>query len=193
MPRIFETRAVSGGSGPRLLHKVRWPGRRSSQAWIPPGTASSTLFTAIPKTMQPYSSMSRTEEPRFKTPLGPYVLPLSSARVETLRRGQAFWQILADRQIPGRRHSHAHQLSACEGGGGFGGNGHARHARDSGHVYLLHRRSGRAGARRARRAHRQGSRGERAIHPACRRSAQLPSQGFAIRVGGSRGGGRSGT
>ena len=50
--------------------------------------------------MQPYSSMSRTVEPRFRIPLGPYVLPLSSARVETLRRGQAFWQILADRRIP---------------------------------------------------------------------------------------------
>ena len=33
-----------------------------------------------PKTMQPFSSMSRTEEPRFKLPLGPYVFPLSSAR-----------------------------------------------------------------------------------------------------------------
>jgi predicted AlkP superfamily phosphohydrolase/phosphomutase len=51
--------------------------------------------------MQPYSSMSRTVEPRFKIPLGPYLLPLSSARVETLRHGQAFWQILADRRIPG--------------------------------------------------------------------------------------------
>ena len=53
-----------------------------------------------PKTMQPFSSMSRTVEPRFKLPLGPYVLPLSSARVETLRKGQAFWQILDARHIP---------------------------------------------------------------------------------------------
>jgi predicted AlkP superfamily phosphohydrolase/phosphomutase len=53
-----------------------------------------------PKTMTPYSSMSRTQEPRFKLPLGPYVFPLSSARVETLRKGQAFWQILADHHIP---------------------------------------------------------------------------------------------
>jgi len=53
-----------------------------------------------PKTMLPYSSMSRTEEPRFKLPLGPYLLPLSGARVTTLRQGQAFWQILADRNIP---------------------------------------------------------------------------------------------
>ncbi len=53
-----------------------------------------------PKTMQPFSSMSRTEEPRFKLPLGPYVLPLSSARVETFRKGQAFWQILDTNHIP---------------------------------------------------------------------------------------------
>jgi len=53
-----------------------------------------------PKTLQPYSSMSRTDPPRFNLPLGPYVLPLSSARVTTLRQGQAFWQILADRHIP---------------------------------------------------------------------------------------------
>jgi len=53
-----------------------------------------------PRTMQPYSSMSRTVEPRFKLPLGPYVIPLSYARVETLRKGRAFWQILTDRQTP---------------------------------------------------------------------------------------------
>ena len=93
----------------------------------------------------------------------------------------------------GRRHSHAHQLSAGESGRSPGRNGHARHARDPGHVYLLHRRSGRTGARRAGRAHRQGSRGEWAIHPARRRASQLPAQGSAIRDGGPGGGGRSGT
>ena len=53
-----------------------------------------------PRTMQPFSSMSRTVEPRFQIPLGPYLLPLSAARVETLRKGQPFWRILADRHIP---------------------------------------------------------------------------------------------
>jgi predicted AlkP superfamily phosphohydrolase/phosphomutase len=53
-----------------------------------------------PRTMQPFSSMGRTEEPRFKIPLGPYVLPLSSARVETLRKGEPFWRMLWDRHIP---------------------------------------------------------------------------------------------
>jgi predicted AlkP superfamily phosphohydrolase/phosphomutase len=53
-----------------------------------------------PRTMQPFSSMGRTVEPRFKIPLGPYVLPLSSARVETLRKGEPFWRILWDGHIP---------------------------------------------------------------------------------------------
>jgi predicted AlkP superfamily phosphohydrolase/phosphomutase len=53
-----------------------------------------------PRTMQPFSSMSRTVEPRFQIPLGPYVLPLSSARVETLRKGEPFWRMLWDRHIP---------------------------------------------------------------------------------------------
>jgi hypothetical protein len=53
-----------------------------------------------PRTMQPFSSMSRTVEPRFEIPLGPYVLPLSTARVETLRAGEPFWRMLWDRHIP---------------------------------------------------------------------------------------------
>jgi predicted AlkP superfamily phosphohydrolase/phosphomutase len=53
-----------------------------------------------PRTMQPFSSMGRTVEPRFKIPFGPYVLQLSSARVETLRKGEPFWRMLWDRHIP---------------------------------------------------------------------------------------------
>src|SRR5580658_1130945 len=53
-----------------------------------------------PRTMQPFSSMGRTVEGRFKIPVGPYVLPLSSARVETLRKGEPFWRMLWDRHIP---------------------------------------------------------------------------------------------
>ncbi|HTQ53783.1 MAG TPA: alkaline phosphatase family protein [Bryobacteraceae bacterium] len=53
-----------------------------------------------PATMQLYSSMGETEEPRHYLPLGPYVLPLSSARVISFRRGTAFWQTLAQRHVP---------------------------------------------------------------------------------------------
>jgi predicted AlkP superfamily phosphohydrolase/phosphomutase len=53
-----------------------------------------------PTTLQPYSSMSETEPPRFQLSLGPYRLPLSSSRVVSLRRGTAFWQPLAAHGIP---------------------------------------------------------------------------------------------
>ncbi len=53
-----------------------------------------------PATLQPYSSMGRTEPPRFTLPLGPYRLPLSRSRVVSFRHGTAFWQSLADRNIP---------------------------------------------------------------------------------------------
>lgn len=53
-----------------------------------------------PRTLQPFSSMSRTEEPRWILPLGPYLLPLSGSRVISLRRGTPFWQRLSDHGIP---------------------------------------------------------------------------------------------
>lgn len=101
---------------PNVAHLRDTGGFRRLRTTMPPQSpvAWSTFITGLdprehgifdfvhrdPKTMQPYSSMSRTEEPRLKLPLGPYVLPLSSARVETLRKGEAFWQILANRHIP---------------------------------------------------------------------------------------------
>ncbi len=53
-----------------------------------------------PKTYLPFSSMSKTEEPRHTLSLGPYLFPLSKGQVVALRRGNAFWQILAERHIP---------------------------------------------------------------------------------------------
>ena len=53
-----------------------------------------------PKTYLPFSSMSRAEEPRHTLSLGPYLFPLSQGQVIALRRGKAFWQILADHHIP---------------------------------------------------------------------------------------------
>jgi len=53
-----------------------------------------------PATLEPFSSMGRTEEPRFTLPLGPYLLPLSSSRLVSFRHGTAFWQTLAARGIP---------------------------------------------------------------------------------------------
>lgn len=53
-----------------------------------------------PSTLQPYSSMSATEPPRFTVPIGPYVLPLSASRVVSLRKGVVFWQTLSARGVP---------------------------------------------------------------------------------------------
>ncbi len=54
----------------------------------------------MPDTLQPFSSMSRNEEPRFHLPLGPYSLPLSPSRVTSLRHGTPFWQTVADHGVP---------------------------------------------------------------------------------------------
>jgi len=48
-----------------------------------------------PSTLRPFSSMAETREARWSIPLGPFTLPLSSPRVELLRRGTPFWQYLA--------------------------------------------------------------------------------------------------
>ena len=53
-----------------------------------------------PATLQPFSSMSRTDEPRFQLSLGQYTIPLSSAHVTPLRKGKPFWQSLAEQRIP---------------------------------------------------------------------------------------------
>jgi predicted AlkP superfamily phosphohydrolase/phosphomutase len=52
-----------------------------------------------PQTLQPFLSMGETRPPRFTIPLGPYELPLSSPQVVSLRKGQAFWQLLERRGI----------------------------------------------------------------------------------------------
>ncbi len=53
-----------------------------------------------PATLGLFSSMSKTVDPKFVLPLGPYLLPLSSSRVSSLRRGTPFWKTLSDRGIP---------------------------------------------------------------------------------------------
>ena len=53
-----------------------------------------------PATMQPLSSMAETIEPSHQLAIGPYLLPLSGARVRSFRVGQPFWHILADHGVP---------------------------------------------------------------------------------------------
>jgi len=53
-----------------------------------------------PSTLQPLSSMGETLEPAHQIHFGPYVLPLSHAKVLSFRKGEAFWQILSRHGIP---------------------------------------------------------------------------------------------
>ena len=53
-----------------------------------------------PATMQPFSSLGVTHEPRFTLPIGPWILPLSKGSVESFRQGQTFWEILSAAGIP---------------------------------------------------------------------------------------------
>ncbi len=54
-----------------------------------------------PKTYLPYLSIARTEPPDKTLSLGQWKVPLSSGKVECLRQGRAFWDILAEAGVPG--------------------------------------------------------------------------------------------
>jgi len=53
-----------------------------------------------PATYLPYLCIARTEEPRHKLSLGRWRLPVSHGRVELLRKGQAFWDLLQEAGVP---------------------------------------------------------------------------------------------
>jgi len=52
-----------------------------------------------PATRLPISSMAEVTEPSWNLHLGPYLIPVSSGSVQSLRSGRTFWQLLADRGI----------------------------------------------------------------------------------------------
>ena len=99
------------------LRKLRDEGHFSRLATTTPPqspVAWSTFITGLPPaehgifdfvhrdaaTLQPFSSLSGTDEPRFHLPLGPFDLPLSHSRVRSLHQGTPFWQVLSERGIP---------------------------------------------------------------------------------------------
>ena len=53
-----------------------------------------------PVTLSPISSMAEVTAPAHTLSIGPWQLPLSSARVRSFRHGRAFWQIISDAGIP---------------------------------------------------------------------------------------------
>jgi len=48
----------------------------------------------------PMFSAALVESPKKTITIGRYVIPLSAGRVELLRRGEAFWQILDQKDVP---------------------------------------------------------------------------------------------
>jgi predicted AlkP superfamily phosphohydrolase/phosphomutase len=53
-----------------------------------------------PATFTPYMSTSRSFDSSKEVKVGPWTIPLGSGRVELMRKGPAFWNILAERDIP---------------------------------------------------------------------------------------------
>ncbi len=53
-----------------------------------------------PESYLPFLSTSRTEPPKRTIKLGSLILPLSGGKVELLRQGRAFWQVLEEYDIP---------------------------------------------------------------------------------------------
>jgi len=53
-----------------------------------------------PQQYAPFFSMARVSPPEKKISLGNWVIPISSAKTELLRKGKAFWEILGAQQIP---------------------------------------------------------------------------------------------
>ncbi len=53
-----------------------------------------------PDTLVPYFSTSRVEPPKYTLRLGQWVVPISGGRVNLLRQGKPFWEILDDHGIP---------------------------------------------------------------------------------------------
>ncbi len=53
-----------------------------------------------PGTMLPFLSMSRAVPAERTLALGSWVIPLSGARVELLRKGRAFWEVLGEHGVP---------------------------------------------------------------------------------------------
>ncbi len=53
-----------------------------------------------PSDMGFYLSMSQAQPPEKKIQLGSWVIPLSEGKIEQLRKGKAFWQILEEHGVP---------------------------------------------------------------------------------------------
>ncbi len=51
-------------------------------------------------TLEPFSSLSKTEDSRYQLKLGSFLLPLSASKIISLRKGTPFWQTLSEHGVP---------------------------------------------------------------------------------------------
>lgn len=114
-PHLLQ-RLVAEGRMPNFARLMKQGDYRKLTSSIPPQSpvAWSNFITGMnpgghgiydfihrdPETMAPYLSTSRTFPASGSIPLGGYRLPLWGGGVKLLRRGPAFWKILADRGVP---------------------------------------------------------------------------------------------
>jgi predicted AlkP superfamily phosphohydrolase/phosphomutase len=106
---------IDSGRMPALAQLARRGGFSALGTTVPPQSpvAWSSFITGLdpgehgifdfvhrdPKTMLPYLSTTRTESAERTIQFGRWRLPLSSGKVELLRRGQPFWEQLESRGI----------------------------------------------------------------------------------------------
>ncbi|RPJ85528.1 MAG: hypothetical protein EHM18_10130, partial [Acidobacteria bacterium] len=66
----------------------------------PGGHAIFDFIHRDPKTLMPEFAMARTIPSDWTVNIGPWVIPLHSGRIELLRRGRAFWELLEEEGVP---------------------------------------------------------------------------------------------
>ncbi len=114
-PKLLET-FIDEGMMPNFQRLVAEGDYKPLQTSMPPQSpvAWSTFITGMdpgghgifdfvhrdPKTLSPYLSMSSAVPAEKAISVGSWVLPLSSGRVDNLRKGKAFWQLLEERGVP---------------------------------------------------------------------------------------------
>ena len=76
-----------------------------------------------PKTLLPEFSMSKAIPSDRSLTIGSWVIPLSGGRVELLREGKPFWQLLQEKGVPTTGFSYAGELSTSGSGTGPLGHG----------------------------------------------------------------------
>ncbi len=113
---VLMGRMMAEGKLPNLVRLKGMGGFRQLTSTIPPQSpvAWATLITGQdpgghgiydfvhrdPETYGLMSAIARTAPPEHTLPWGPWRVPLSSSRVDLLRRGRAFWEILEEHGVP---------------------------------------------------------------------------------------------